>query len=279
MTEDDNIVTVSAIPDAEPAPVPETPVESAPDAPKADEPTQEVETPETPEEAPEDQPKPKKQGISQRFSEITREKYEAIDRAARAEAELAALRRQNAERAAQPAKPSAPESFDPFNQEQVESTIDQRVEAKLQEVLAKREADEKAATAAKRYNDFASKVTDENEGAIRFLRDTSYPVSQGMAEFVFDSPDGLAVADYLGSNPSEAARIASLSPALCGAELARLEMKLKAPSSPPPKVTKAPAPVPTVGTRAAAGTKNPDDMTQAEFEAWYETAHPKRRRA
>jgi hypothetical protein len=272
------ITAESAHPDPTPAPVAETPApaEAKAETPQENatpEPEAKEETPETP-----DKPKAQKPGIAKRFSEITAEKYAALERASQAEARAQALERQLAERAAAPEPKQAPVSddYDPFNRADVAKIIDERVSAKLQETLAEREARETANAQTKRITEFANKITEENEGALLLLndRDGRFAVTQDMGDFIVESPVGVQLADFLGTNPAESHRIASLNPTARGVALARLEARFTAPTpepTPKPRITNAPAPTPAVGARATAATGFRDDMTQAEFNAWRES--------
>ena len=121
---------------------------------------------------------------------------------------------------------------------------------------------------------FEAKLTEKDEGAFRLLNDPSLPATEAMAEVVFTSDKGVQIADWLGRNPSECARIAALSPIRQAHELGKLEARLTA----PPPVSKAPAPIPTVGTRAHAAF-NPETATQAEYEAWRDEQEKARKRA
>ena len=121
---------------------------------------------------------------------------------------------------------------------------------------------------------FEAKLTEKDEGAFRLLNDPSLPATEAMAEVVFTSDKGVQIADWLGRNPSECARIAALSPIRQAHELGKLEARLTA----PPPVSKAPAPIPTVGTRAHAAF-NPETATQAEYNAWRDAQDKARKRA
>jgi hypothetical protein len=71
------------------------------------------------------------------------------------------------------------------------------------------------------------------------------PFSQAMIDALAVSEQPAQIAHHLGTNPTEAARIAGLPPQLQGYELAKLESRLAS----QPKTTAAPAPPSTVGGR------------------------------
>ena len=93
-------------------------------------------------------------------------------------------------------------------------------------------------------------------------------VSPAMATFVAESDKGAEVAFYLAQNEREATRIARLSPLHQGIELARLEGKLSvAPQI--RKVSTAPSPPPTVTGNPSPASRDPHEMSQAEYNEWY----------
>lgn len=75
---------------------------------------------------------------------------------------------------------------------------------------------DKAAKAAAQYPDFADVVMAPD-----------VPVTDDMAEIMADLDGGAHVAYWLGKNPAEARRIASLSPKRQAAELGRIEVRLE----------------------------------------------------
>jgi hypothetical protein len=93
-------------------------------------------------------------------------------------------------------------------------------------------------------------------------------VSPAMATFVAESDKGAEVAFYLAQNEREATRIARLSPLHQGIELARLEGKLSvAPQI--RKVSTAPSPPPTVTGNSSPASRDPHEMSQADYNEWY----------
>lgn len=92
------------------------------------------------------------------------------------------------------------------------------------------------------------------------------PVTPTMAEIIAESDRAPQVAYYLGKNPHEAARIASLPAHRQGLELARIEARVSPPSQ-ARKVSRAPEPPPTVGATATQGVKDPARMSVSEMEA------------
>lgn len=94
-----------------------------------------------------------------------------------------------------------------------------------------------------------------------------------MADTIRASEVGPDVAYYLGSNPSEAAKIADLPPFLQAKEIGRLEAKLL--SNPPvKKTTSAPPPIAPVtargGNTAAYDTTDPRSVKTMSTSEWIE---------
>jgi len=79
------------------------------------------------------------------------------------------------------------------------------------------------------------------------------------------------VAYYLAKNRVEGVAISRMTPIQAARAIAKLEDKIiNAPPPPPPKkTTNAPPPISPLGAAgSAAGTKDPEKMTQREYEAW-----------
>lgn len=92
------------------------------------------------------------------------------------------------------------------------------------------------------------------------------PISKVAAEFIVDAEKGAEVTYFLGKNPREAQRIASLPPIQQIAELARIETRLQtAPQV--RKVSNAPSPPPIVGGGSSPGSKDPAAMSMDEYVA------------
>ncbi len=121
---------------------------------------------------------------------------------------------------------------------------------------------------AQKYSDFDEKVSR--------LDDKSFPTNRAMAEAIVDSKHGNDMLYFLGTNETEARRIASLTPVQAVKEIARLEARFDARQQ--PAISKAPPPIDGIKTNAVKGvninslmelSKNSEKMSQAEFEAQY----------
>ena len=140
--------------------------------------------------------------------------------------------------------------------------------AKLQEDQAKqrqqKEAESKTLTWNQRVESARSKYEDFDEVAL----DPDIPVSAAMAEVIQDSEAGPDLAYFLGQNPVEAARIATLSPIAAARELGKIEAKLTpAPDTKPkPAATPKPKPVtPLAGKTAPTIDLNSDSISLREY--------------
>lgn len=229
---------------------------------------------------PEEQPKPKKGYFAKRIEEMTWRQREAERERDAARQELEALKADRV-KASTGVDPTAPNPQDatkyPLGEFDQKFIADMAQHAALQAVRAERqrvEAERTHAERVQRREAFEAKITEKDEGAYRLLNDPEMPVTEAMVEVISSSALGVRVADHLGRNPDECARIAKLSPTRQAYELGRLEARLMA----PPPVSKAPAPVPTVGTRAQT-QKRPEDMTQREFNEWWDAKEAAKRKS
>jgi hypothetical protein len=93
-------------------------------------------------------------------------------------------------------------------------------------------------------------------------------VSPVMAGFVAESDKGAEVAFHLAQNPQEATRIARLSEAHQGIELARLEGKLSA-APQIRKVSTAPDPARTVTGNPSPAGRTSDELSVSEMQAMF----------
>lgn len=112
------------------------------------------------------------------------------------------------------------------------------------------------------------RIPDFREVVMRPVEAGGPPISDFAARFIASSDKGPEVAYWLGKNTNEARRIAHLPEGMQGAELARIEARIT--SAPTVrKTSQAPAPVPTIGGTKAVATKDPANMSMAEYSEWY----------
>ena len=123
--------------------------------------------------------------------------------------------------------------------------------AKAEELVNRRQAEQEAATLRDSYEDRAEAARDKYDDFEQVAYNPAVPVTQAMAEAVMADDLGPEILYHLGSNPSDAARIAKLSPVQQGREIGKLSAKLAA--APPGKTTSsAPAPITPVAARNVA---------------------------
>ena len=248
-----------------PAPAAEKPEDTQP-------PAAEKQDSGTPDAEKEGQPEGKEDGSKRKktageyIEQLKSERNSARARAAAAEAELARLR--------QPLRPPPPDaSQDEIDRYNVKSAVrESRAEEVAQAAeIAKQEA------ALKRYETFTAKAEAASErmpGLVdKFL---ALPVvSEEIAEFVAESEKGAEVAYYFTANPNEASRISRLPSYQQGIELARIEGRLQA----APQVRRnsaAPPPPPAMPGAPTPAAKSPEEMSPAEYSAWYRERQKKK---
>jgi hypothetical protein len=195
-----------------------------------------------------------KERLSLRFSELTNQR-KAAEEAAQRKAEEAEYWRQQA--LARQAEPDISHGYDDGDQD-INALVERAVEARL-----KREAEERAQKAqAETVQTMRSKLLESGlEGAALIAMGDGH-FTQPMFDALTVSERPAELADFLGRNQAEAARIAALTPAQQGVELARLEARLAT----QPRTTSAPPPPPTVGGRAVASL-DPSSMSFEQYKA------------
>jgi hypothetical protein len=230
--------------------------------------------------------------FQKRIDELTRDKYEErrAREALQRELEFARAQRQlEPETVKAPAKLSEPplaptlesagwdeakyrEEYSKFATAQAE-WLRQAARAEAESLLAEREQKQaerkRAETFREREAKFIAQTPDYQEIAYR----SDLPVSKEMAEVIAGSPEGPALAYYLGKNMDKAREIAALPPFHAARELGRLEAMLAvkpAAASAPKPVTKSPPPPATIEGVEPDIEKNPYDesMSINDWMAW-----------
>ena len=94
-------------------------------------------------------------------------------------------------------------------------------------------------------------------------------ITPTMANAIWTSETGPAVAYYLGQNPEEAARIAKLDPLQAIKAIGKIESRLEADTSAPAPAAKPrkPDPIRPVGGSERATRKAPEDESMQEYAA------------
>lgn len=212
--------------------------------------------------SPEDGKKPAK-GVQKRLDELTRRYHEER----RDKERLLSL----LERGAPQSEASAPapiaqqgppqeSDFDDWDAFQRALTR-YEVKQELAQERRQREYHGRAQTFQERANEARAQYPDFDS----VVFDPAVPVTDLMREVILDSEKGPDLAYFLGTNLSEAQRIAALPPHRQAAELGRLEAKLSAPKQQPSTRTPPPPPPKTVSGISAGLNKSPADMSMAEY--------------
>jgi hypothetical protein len=198
------------------------------------------------------EPKPKQvPWFQKRIDELTAKKYEAERRAAYFEGLANAGTAKPVE--TQPAVPDRyddPEGYDRYLIEQTKREL--REELSGQRRLTT-------------YGERVAKIREAKPDYDSVTTNPDLAITPAMAEVIMESDVGPEVAYHLGTNPAEAARIASLSEKLQAKELGRLEERLSQPVKAPQARTPPPPPPQTVAGLSAGVAKTPESESMAEY--------------
>lgn len=203
-----------------------------------------------------------KERLSMRFSELTSQREAARQDAERAKQEADYWRQQALSRQQQHQDPdySLGNDYDPADPASLDAAVERAVEARLQRKAAE-EAQNAQLTKVRTLQ--TTLLESGLEGAALLATGADHiPFTQAMFDALTVSEQPAIVADHLGNNPAEAARIAALPAAQQGFELARLDARLAS----QPRTTSAPPPPATVGARAIA-SGDPSSMTMEQYKA------------
>lgn len=174
--------------------------------------------------------------------------------------------RREAERQAEYWKQRATQTVDP-NTLEYEEGIAERVSQRNRQEQADTAKETAGQLAAEAFTYRETIARDKFADYDAVARNPNVPITTAMAEIIRDSDVGPDLAYHLGKNVQEAARIAALPPTRQAVELGKLEALVTAPK-PLPK--QAPAPVSPVSAIAAGSSKDPAEMSFAEYKAWRE---------
>lgn len=197
-----------------------------------------------------------KERLSLRFSELTSQRETAKEEARRNAEEAAYWRQQALTR--QPAyEPDTSQDYD--GDPDIDARVDRAVEARLaREAQARAQNEQRDRVQTLRTTLLESGL----DGAALIASGADVPFTQAMFDALTVSEQPAVLADYIGRNPKEGARIAALTPAQQGVELARLEVRLAS----QPRTTNALPPPSTVGGRAMASL-DPKSMSFEQYKA------------
>lgn len=219
--------------------------------------------------------KPKPKGVQKRIDELTsnwrsaeRERDYWRQMAMRDQSQQPQQPQQDAA-PPQPATKPEPDTFDSYEDyldALTEWKVDQREQARQAETQAQQEKQAKEQQAQQfqqKAAEYASQTPDFND-AMQTL--VTLPIADAQAnammEVIADSDMGPQLVHHLGTNPTEAMRIAGLSPMAAARELGRIEARLSMPA--PKTTTSAPEPVAPIG----AGESTPPNMNDLSTEDW-----------
>jgi hypothetical protein len=199
-------------------------------------------------EPPQEQQKPKTDWAQRRIDRLTWEKNEEKRQREALAAELAQYR-----------QPTEQQQQQQHGQPQdIDQLVEQRAAAKI--------ADQNFNQACNRVFDAGVKADPNFKANLATLQSVG-EITRDFLELVTDMDEGHKVLNHLGANPDEADRILALPPLKQARELAKLEASLGK-AAPPPPVSKAPAPITPVGSKAAP--VEPESFAStADYIAWH----------
>lgn len=119
-----------------------------------------------------------------------------------------------------------------------------------------------------------AKYPDFHEVVVESAERQAWPCTDTMAEAITTSEAGADVAYHLAKNPTEARRIAALTPLAQVREITRLEQRVAAPPAPPtpPKIPGAPPPPPSARGSGGRFSVDPGTADFAAFERQFSGA-------
>jgi len=142
----------------------------------------------------------------------------------------------------------------------VEAMADWKIAQREQSFKQQQQQRQAQATASKTETIYAK--ASEIPGFDREAFD-ELPLTPAIAAAIVDSDVPEKLMHYLSTNPDEVAKIAQMNPIRQAAAIGKLEAKV----SSAPQVSKAPEPIKPIGGNKG-GSKDPSEMTDAEFAAW-----------
>ena len=202
--------------------------------------------------------KPKKSRFQERIDKLTADKY-AAEREAR-------QLRDRIDRIEKRERPPVDENdYEAIEQDRLRRAFEATERSRFEE-----DASDKAEEAQTARGELFRAKLDAARDRIPDLEDSirsfaQLPVTPDSAEIIADSDKAAEIAHYLGKNPQLAYEIADMSPANQGRAIAQIENRV---SLPPKRVSQAPPPAPKLKPSAAPQSKEPSEMSAAEYVAW-----------
>lgn len=178
-----------------------------------------------------------------------------------------------------PAAPVPPDRFDFDSDQEYQQAVSKyqqdhvkwfnsAIETREKAALAKQQQTQRQAVFNERQQSLAQKVEAGRQKYVDFdsvVFNQSVPFSDAMTEAIIDAGNSADIAYHLGSNPQEAARIASLSPMQQIMEVAKLDVTIQGKQK---KQTKAPPPSEPVQGGDTMVSRDPDKMSIEEWRKW-----------
>ena len=124
-------------------------------------------------------------------------------------------------------------------------------------------AQQEAQTQKTRFEEFTQKseqFADANEDYFEKISDQQLPISELMADAIYESDKGPQILYYLANNHERASAIASMSPGKAALEIGRLEARFSLPAANTKKTTTAPPAVRKVVGGAGTSAQDPDSQ-------------------
>lgn len=215
----------------------------------------------------------KPRGVQKRIDELTRHRYEAMAAAeqAKREREQMAVEIARLQQAQTPQETRPKPTREQFNYEEdayLEALTDWKLEQR--DAAAQRQASQRQQQAAQsQRREYIGTVNQRGEKefpdyAEKVLNNPALVCTEDMALAMATAENGHKVAYFLGNNPGEAARIASLHPMQQAIEVGRLEARLTTATQ--KKTTSAPPPIKPVSARNSSTDSGlADDLPVEEW--------------
>lgn len=156
--------------------------------------------------------------------------------------------------------------YDEQQREIVRQTIREERAAEIEQAALHRHV-EAEQLRAQQYQDRLATAREAIPDIDEKLSDPTLPITDHAARIIAESERGPQLAYWLASNRAEAERISRLAPSQQSFELGKIAARINA-APQARKISKAPAPVPTVGGGSGSSPKGPADMSTSDMAAY-----------
>lgn len=228
-----------------------------------------AESGEQPKKQPKDRLQKRIDSITRSAREAQREAADLRERLARLEGRAEASGEKPNQAATDKPRLEDYSSYDAYQEALTDWKVEQKLSAKEQErQKAERQRSQQTVAQERRMrfvesSDAAREKYDDYDDVV--IENKELKITPAMADLISETDNPGEVAYYLGKNPSEAARLAKLSPAKIAIELGKVEVKLSTPAA--KKTTSAPPPAGKLagGRTARAADPNSPDAIYAKY--------------